>query len=80
MNTTVQKWGNSLALRIPMALAKDIHLQQGALVHVAVIEGKMVVAPKGNKKYSLSRLLKGVTKANRPAEYDWGGAMGRESW
>ncbi len=80
MNTTVQTWGNSLALRIPSALAKDIHLQQGSVVELAVIEGKLVVNPKGKHKYSLSRLLKAVTKENRHAEVDWGGAVGRESW
>jgi len=80
MNTTVQKWGNSLALRIPKALAKDIHLQQGSMVDVTVIGGQMVVNPKGKRKYSLARLLKAVTKNARHAQYDWGGAVGRESW
>ncbi len=80
MNTTVQKWGNSLALRIPRSLARDVHLQQGSIVEVAVIEGKMVVHPKGKRKYSLSRLLKAVTKANCHTEQDWGDAKGLEAW
>ena len=80
MNSTVQKWGNSLALRIPRSLAKDIHLHQGSMVNVSVVEGKMVVNPKGRRKYSLSRLLKGVTKKNRHSEHDWGQAAGREVW
>ncbi|MEJ2744837.1 MAG: hypothetical protein P8123_03995 [bacterium] len=37
----------------------------------AVVEGKMVVKPKGWRKYSLSRLVKGITKNNRHPEYDW---------
>lgn len=80
MNATVQKWGNSLALRIPSSLAKDVHLRQGSVVEVAVVEGKMVVEPKGEHHYSLSKLLKGITKNNRHSEQDWGGAAGRESW
>lgn len=80
MNATVQKWGNSLALRIPGPLAKDVHLQQGSVVELVVIEGEMVVKPKGQRKYSLSQLLKGMTKNNRHSEQDWGGEMGQEIW
>ena len=78
MTTTVQKWGNSLALRIPCSLAKDVHLHQGSVVEVAVVKGKMVLEPKGENKISLSKMLRGVTKANRHCEQDWGGAAGRE--
>ena len=80
MDTTVQKWGNSLALRIPNAIAKDIHLHQGSVVEVAAVEGKIVVKPKRQRKYTLSHLLKGVNKNNRHAEQDWGGTAGREVW
>ena len=78
MTTTVQKWGNSLALRIPSALAKDIHLRQGSVVEVAVVEGQMVLKPKGESKLSLFRMIQGITKANRHSEQDWGAAAGQE--
>ena len=80
MNATVQKWGNSLALRIPRSLARDVHLQQGSVVEVAVIEGSMVVHPKGKRKYSLAGFLKAITKANCHEQQDWGKPMGREAW
>lgn len=80
MTTTVQKWGNSLALRIPSSLAKDVNLHQGSVVEVAVVEGKMVVKPKGQRRYSLPRMLKGVKKGNLHTEHDWGKALGREAW
>lgn len=80
MTTIVQKWGNSLALRIPSALAKDIHLHQGSMVDVAVVEGEMVVKPRGRSKISLSKMLKGITKNNRHSEQNAGGAAGREVW
>lgn len=78
MNATVQKWGNSLALRIPSALAKELNLRQGSPVDVAVEEGRIVVKPSKERKLSLAKLLKGVTKENRHAEADWGAPMGRE--
>ena len=80
MNASVQKWGNSLALRIPSALAKDIHLRQGSPVEVTLLNGGMMVKPTGKRKYSPSQLLKGVTKTNRHSEHHWGGPAGKESW
>lgn len=80
MDAAVQKWGNSLALRIPSALAKEVRLRPGSLVDLAVVEGKMIVTPKGERRYSLDTLLKGVTEKNRHAEADWGGPAGRETW
>ncbi len=78
MNTTIQKWGNSLAVRIPRSVAKDIRLYQGSIVDVALIAGKIVVKPRRQPQYALAQLLRGVTKRNRHAELDWGGRVGQE--
>ena len=80
MNATVQKWGNSLALRIPKSLAKDVDLHQGSVVELEVKEGEMHVKPKKERKVSLASMLKGITKENIHSEYDWGRAKGKEVW
>ncbi|MBI2104539.1 MAG: AbrB/MazE/SpoVT family DNA-binding domain-containing protein [Candidatus Omnitrophica bacterium] len=80
MNTMVQKWGNSLALRIPRSVARDIHLRQGSVVDIALIAGKIVVKPTRRQHYTLTQLLRGVTKGNRHTELDWGGRVGQEAW
>lgn len=80
MNTMVQKWGNSLALRIPRSVARDIHLRQGSVVDIALIAGKIVVKPRRRQHYTLAQLLRGVTKHNRHATLDWGGRVGQEVW
>ncbi|MBI2174794.1 MAG: AbrB/MazE/SpoVT family DNA-binding domain-containing protein [Candidatus Omnitrophica bacterium] len=80
MNTTVQKWGNSLALRIPRLVAKDSHLHQGSVVEITLVAGKIVVKPRRERHYTLTQLLRGVTKRNRHAEFDWGGRVGQEAW
>ena len=80
MNTTVQKWGNSLALRIPRSVAQESHLHQGSMVDIALIAGKIVVKPKRQRQYTLAQLLRGVTKRNRHAALDWGGRVGQEAW
>jgi antitoxin MazE len=80
MDTTVQKWGNSLALRIPRSVAKDIRLYQGSVVDITLVSGKIVVKPRRQRHYALAQLLRGVTKRNRHAELDWGGRVGQEVW
>ncbi len=80
MDTMVQKWGNSLALRIPRSVARDSHLHQGSVVDIVLIAGKIVVKPKRQRHYTLAQLLKGVTRRNRHAAYDWGGRVGQEAW
>jgi antitoxin MazE len=80
MNATIQKWGNSLALRIPQAVARDTHLENGSVVSLAVRQGKVVVEPARKTKYRLDDLLKGVSKKNIHASVDAGPAVGREVW
>jgi len=80
MNATVQKWGNSLALRIPSSMAKDIQLRPGSAVELDVEEGRLIIKPAKKRKPALAQLLKGVTKDNRHSEQDWGAPVGREAW
>ena len=79
MNAIIQKWGNSLALRIPISFAKNIHLHQGSTVDLVLAKNKIEIRPKNpNKKYVLSEMLKKVTKDNIHPEIDWGPPVGRE--
>ena len=80
MNTTVQKWGNSLAVRIPLSVAREIRLHQGSVVEIALIAGKIVVKPRRRQRYTLAQLLRGVTMRNHHAAVDWGGRVGQEAW
>ncbi|HYY26123.1 MAG TPA: AbrB/MazE/SpoVT family DNA-binding domain-containing protein [Candidatus Udaeobacter sp.] len=77
MHVRVQKWGNSLALRIPKRLAK---VTEGTVLNLAVFEGKVVATPVEQKKLSLSELLAKVNKKNLHGEVDFGRAAGRETW
>jgi len=79
MNATIQKWGNSLALRIPKSIANEIELEQGDSVQMEVADGVLAVRP-GRPRYRLADLVRGITKKNRQDETDWGKAKGREIW
>lgn len=74
MNATIQKWGNSLALRIPMSFAKNIHLHQGSEVDLILENNKIEIRRKNktSKKYVLSQMVKKITRHNTHAETDWG--------
>lgn len=64
MNAKIQKWGNSLALRIPRALAQESHLSQGGTVDMRIVDGKLVIEPQKTPRYELAELLAGVTRKN----------------
>jgi antitoxin MazE len=79
MKTVVAKWGNSLALRIPTAFAREIDATEGTEVELSVTRGKLVVAP-ARRTYVLEDLIDGITPKNLHAETGWGKARGRETW
>lgn len=76
MTTTVQKWGNSLAIRIPSAIAERISIQQGSEIEFNVGEHGVTLVPK-KKKPTLEDLLSRCTPENRHEEIDFG-IVGRE--
>ena len=80
MRLSVQKWGNSLALRIPKSFAAESRIAPGSLVEVSVVKGRLVVTPVRKAEYTLAQLLAGVTKENLHREVDSGASVGRESW
>ncbi len=80
MRTRIQKWGNSLALRIPSAFAKEVRLEQDSLVEVSLKGRSLLVKPVREEGYRLDQLLEGVTEDNIHQEVDAGGPVGREAW
>jgi antitoxin MazE len=80
METRVQKWGNSLALRIPKPLADEIGLRENSPVQLSLHDRQLVVVPVLNPALSLEALLTQVTEANRHGEISTGPAVGGEAW
>jgi antitoxin MazE len=77
--TRVQKWGNSLGLRIPKAFAAEAHLGAGSAVELSVEKGVLRVRAV-RRRYSLDELLARVTRRNVHGEMDSGAPVGREVW
>lgn len=79
MNSRVQKWGNSLAVRIPKTLADEIGLREDSPVDLALDGGALVIVPRPDGALSLDDLLAGVTDGNLHPEKETA-AAGREVW
>ena len=78
MQTKVQKWGNSLALRIPKSFALNMNIKQNELVDLSIGDGKLIITPITEKEYSLKELLAGVSEDNLHREFDTGTPVGKE--
>ncbi len=78
MNVTIKKWGNSLALRLPKALASEVHITEGAEVDLIRTDEGLLLKPKSQRRYRLSELVRGITSRNVHLETDWGTPVGRE--
>jgi antitoxin MazE len=80
MRAKIQKWGNSLALRIPKAVAEIAGFSEGHEVELVVEEGRVVVKPVRKRRYTLDELVAGITEENRHEEIDTGPSVGNEAW
>ena len=80
MKTRVQKWGNSLALRIPKSFASEIGLQSESSVEISMEDGKLVIARVAKPELTLKQLLAKITPENIQHEVETGPAIGKEAW
>jgi antitoxin MazE len=80
MKSRVQKWGNSLALRIPKSFAVEAGLHANGAVELSLVKGALVVQPVTPQPPTLDELLSGVTDSNMPTEWGTGPAVGKEVW
>lgn len=78
MLTRVQKWGNSIALRIPKAFAEEMQMTADTAVEIRLEEGRLVVTTVGAPQFSLDQLLAAITPENVHGAVDWGEPVGKE--
>jgi antitoxin MazE len=80
MRVRVQKWGNSLALRIPRSYAVETALESGSEMDLTLEEGRLVLTPIPIPAYRLEDLLDGITPENLHGEIGTGPSVGAEAW
>jgi antitoxin MazE len=83
MRTTIRRWGNSAALRIPAAVMRVVRISADQPVDIRLERGRIfieLILDDGVSSVDLNALLAGVTDENRPDPADFGPAIGKEVW
>jgi antitoxin MazE len=80
MRVRVQRWGNSLAVRIPKSFAAETRIQQDTEVELSIDEGRLIISPAVPRPLTLEELLEGVTAESLHGEFETGPAVGGEAW
>jgi len=80
VKSRVQKWGNSLAVRIPKPYAAEIGLDENAPVRLRVSEGALVITALSRRSYLLADLVAAIRRSNRHGEVPIGKPRGHEVW
>jgi len=80
LRTRIQRWGNSLALRIPKSFASEAGLQKETAIELSVSDGKLIITPLLEPGFTLKQLLSKINKNNLHHETDTGKAVGNETW
>ena len=78
METIIKKWGNSLGIRIPNFIVKELSLKEGSSVQIEDEGDKIIITPK--RKQYLSEMLKDITDENLHNEIETDSIMGNEIW
>lgn len=80
MRSSVSRWGNSLALRLPSQVAASLDIREGTPVEIRVEDRSIVVTPT-KPRLKLADLLKDFDpEKHRHREADTGGPVGEEVW
>jgi len=77
MQTHIQKWGNSLGVRIPAKLAHQLNMKAGGAVDISVEDNHLVVNP---QRYQLDDMIENITKSNLQHNLLEGSGVGVEEW
>jgi len=78
MEATVQKWGNSLGIRIPNLIARELSLKNGSVVSISDNGNEIIIKPV--RKNTLSEMLDNINEDNIHNEVNWGKPVGKEIW
>ena len=72
MKTNAQKWGNSLAIRVPKAVPTQVGIKAQDELDIEVHDGNVVLKPHLRRVYWHDDLVKRITKKNMHTEFDSG--------
>jgi len=77
MEATVQKWGNSLGIRIPNLIVRELSLKNGSVVDINDNGNEIIIKPV--RKDRLTEMLEKITEENIHQEVETTGPVGKEA-
>jgi antitoxin MazE len=79
MITRIGKWGNSIGIRIPAGIARDLDLDIDTEVEIQESNGSVTITPV-KREISLDDLVAQISPENLHREIDTGSPVGNEAW
>ena len=80
MEARLQKWGNSVGIRIPHSILKELNLQINDLINIERVEDRIVITKQINPKISLAERFANYHGENLVKEFEWDEPRGKEIW
>lgn len=80
MEAKLQKWGNSVGVRIPSSILKSLNIKTDDVVNIEQIEDKIMISISKNKKISLKDRFMDYNGKNLAKEFSWDEDLEREIW
>ncbi|WP_447985450.1 AbrB/MazE/SpoVT family DNA-binding domain-containing protein [Nitrospira sp. Nam74] len=78
MESRLKKWGNSIAVRLPMSMVKKCQLSENQRIDISCHGGRIVIEPVSFSRYHFDVLVRQITAENRHDPVDFGCPLGRE--
>jgi antitoxin MazE len=78
MEAIVKKWGNSLGIRIPNLIVRELSLKDGSFVDIKDSKGEIIIKPK--EKNRLAEMVSKINAKNMHDEVETNGPVGNEIW
>jgi antitoxin MazE len=78
MEAVIKKWGNSLGIRIPNLIVRELSLEEGSFVDIKDKGDEIIIKPKTNNQ--LSEMLRLINEINIHGEFETTGPIGNEIW
>ena len=80
MEARLQKWGNSIGIRIPSNILKSLNLHENDLLEILEQDDRIIISKSKKNKISLQKLFDNYKGTNLAKDFEWDDARGREIW
>ena len=80
MEARLQKWGNSVGIRIPSNIMKSLILKINDVLELKTEENKIIITKTIRKTISLEERFKVYNGENLAKDFEWDEPQGREIW